>query len=117
MLLHATRAESEEREGRREGDAHENQRHAEVRRAGRAALAREEREREEPLEGLESESALNGPRRPRAPHEEERDDGQGHGDQREVSHAQEVRAQDEEGESRGEKAQGHACLLYTSPSP
>lgn len=113
MLLHGTRAEGEEREGRREGDAHENQRHAEVRRAGRAALAREERERAEPLEGPENESALNGPRRPRAPHEEERDDGQGHGDQREVSRAQEVRAQDEEGESRGKEAQSHAA--YAAP--
>jgi hypothetical protein len=113
MLLHGARAETEERGGRREGDAHENQRHAEVWRAGRAVLESEELECAEPLEGPESESALNGPRRPRAPHEEERDDGQGHGDQHEVSRAQEVRAQNEEGESRGEEAQGQAA--YAAP--
>jgi len=116
MLLHGARAEGEEREGRREGDAREDQRHAEVRRAGRAALAREKRECAEPLERPENESALHGPRRPRAPHEEEKGGGQGHGDQREVSRAEKVRAEDEERESRGEKAQGHgAHAAYAVP--
>ena len=42
----------------------------------------------------------------------------GHGDQREVSRAQEVRAQNEEGESRGEEAQGQAAYaaLWTAIS-
>jgi len=109
MLLHGVRAEGQKREGRREGDASENQRHAEVRRAGRAALARKERECAKPLEGSQNESALNGPSRQRSPHEEEGDHGQGHDDQHEVSGAEEVRAQNDEGKSRGEQAQGHAA--------
>jgi hypothetical protein len=109
MLLYRARAEGQEREGRREGDARENQRHAEVRRAGRAALARKERERAKPLEGSQNESALNSPSRQRSPHEEESDHGQGHDDQREVSGAEEVRAQNEEGKSRGKQARGHAA--------
>ena len=82
MLLHGARAKREEGERRREGDGGEDQRHAEVRRARRAALFGEERERAEPLDGPEDESALNGPRGPRAPHEEERDDDEGRRDQR-----------------------------------
>ena len=109
MLLHGARAETEERGGRREGEAHENQRHAEVWRAGRAVLESEELECAEPLEGPENESALNGPRRPRAPREEERDDGESDGDQGEIARAQKMRAEDEQGESRGEEAQGRAA--------
>ena len=109
MFLHGARVKREEREGRREGDARENQRHAEIRRAGRATLESEELERAEPLEGPENESALNGPRRPRAPREEERDDGESDGDQGEIARAQKMRAEDEQGESRGEEAQGRAA--------
>ena len=109
MFLHGARVKREEREGRREGDARENQRHAEIRRTGRAALAHEEQERAEPLERSENESALNGPRRPRTPDEEKRGDGESDGDQGEVARAQKMRAEDEQGESRGEEAQGRAA--------
>jgi hypothetical protein len=88
VFLHGARVKREEREGRREGDARENQRHAEIRRAGRAALESEELERAEPLEGPDSESD---------------------GDQGEIARAQKMRAEDEQGESRGEEAQGRAA--------
>lgn len=109
MFLHGARVKREERKGRREGDGGEDQRHAEVRRARRAALFGKERKRAKPLEGPKDESALNDPRCPCASHEQQRDGGQGRGDERELSRAQEVRAQDEKRESRGEEAQGRAA--------
>ena len=107
VLPHGARAEGEEGKRRREGDARENHRHAKVRRASRAALENEERERANPLESPENESALNGPGRPRTPHEEQKGESDGRGDQREASRAQEVRAEDEKRECRGYEALGH----------
>ena len=108
MLLHGARAEGEQRRGRREGNTRENQRHPEVRCAGRAALVGEERQSAQPLEGPENESSLNDPRRPRAPHEEKRHEGQDEGDERETSGRRKCVPRTKKGESRWEEARGHA---------
>ena len=79
-----------------------------MRLARSTALFGEEYEGAQPFEGPEAERELNGPRRPGAPHEKERDDGKSHGDHREIARAQKVRAEDEEDEGDGKETErGH----------
>ena len=64
--------------------------------------------RAQPFEDTENEGALDDPRRPRCGGRKGADGDEGGGDEREMSRAQEVRAQDEQSESRRQEAEGHA---------